>query len=119
MQEEELRKPSQEEHSALKKHSGTAAVRTGVAGRRNSHFDGRRVENVTDTRTPAGEANRGGRTAAPCPLGAVQTSLEEPAPASSKRGVLAIGFRWHCFQRWLYVVNTLILTSSTRKNLRL
>ena len=50
---------------------------TGVAGRRNSRFGGRRDENVTDTRTPAGEADRGERTAAPCPLSAVQANIAE------------------------------------------
>ena len=50
---------------------------TGVAGRRNSRFDERRDENVTDTRTPAGEADRGESTVAPCPLSAVQATLAD------------------------------------------
>ena len=50
---------------------------TGVAGRRNSRFDERRDENVPDTRTPAGEADRGESTVAPCPLSAVQATLAD------------------------------------------
>jgi hypothetical protein len=50
---------------------------TGVAGRRNGRFGGRCDENVTDTRTPAGEAGRGERTVAPCPLAAVQATFAD------------------------------------------
>jgi len=40
-------------------------------------FDGRRDENVTDTRTLSGEAARGERTVAPCPMAAVQACIEK------------------------------------------
>lgn len=50
---------------------------TGVAGRRNSRFGVRRDENMPDTRTLSGEADRGESTVAPCPLTAVQATLAE------------------------------------------
>ena len=40
-------------------------------------FDGRRDENVSDTRTLSGEAARGERTVAPCSLAAVQACIEK------------------------------------------
>lgn len=78
MQKEQLSKPSHEEHLFLLKGlPGRRRFCTGVAGRRNSDFDGRRYENVTDTRTPSGEADRGERTVAPCPLPVVQATIAD------------------------------------------
>ncbi len=56
---------------------GRRRLCTGVAGRRNSGFDERRDENMTDTRTPAGEAVRGENTVAPRPLPAVQANIAD------------------------------------------
>jgi hypothetical protein len=67
-----------------------AGFRPGVAGRRTSVFDGRRVENVDDARPSAGKADKGDETVAPCPLAAVQTALRGPTVALSERGVLAV-----------------------------
>jgi len=78
MQKEQLGKPSHEEHLFLMKGlPGWRRFCTGVAGRRNSGLDVRRDENVTDTRTPAGEAVRGVSTVAPCPLPAVQEYIAD------------------------------------------
>jgi hypothetical protein len=76
MQKEQLGKPSHERHLYLMKGlPGRRRFCTGVAGRRNSGIDERRDENVTDTRTPAGEAVRGESTVAPCPLPAVRANI--------------------------------------------
>jgi hypothetical protein len=43
----------------LENRSGTAAVRTGAAGRTHSGIDGRREENLADVRAPADKADKG------------------------------------------------------------
>ena len=75
MPKKQLRKPPLGETVASQSRSGAAAVRTGAAGRQHSRFDGRRDENVDDTRPCAGEDVRGESTVAPCPLAAVQATL--------------------------------------------
>lgn len=54
-----------EHFSLMKGLPGRRRFCTGVAGRRNSRFDGRRDEYMTDTRTLSGEVARGESTVAP------------------------------------------------------
>lgn len=67
----------QEETLALVERSvWTAAVLHRLkAGRKQSDLEGRLDESEADTQTPLGEAMRGERTVAPCPLIAVQAVI--------------------------------------------
>lgn len=78
----------------LDKRFGTAAVRTGEAGRQHSRFVGRRDENVNDARPKRARLDAGTVPIAHYPQAAVRDGIGSPTLPRQQRGALDVGPRW-------------------------
>lgn len=102
----------------LENRFGTAAVRTGAAGRTNSGIDERREENLADVRTPADKADKGDGQLPPAlwlPCSHPRRELNECTPAAWCAGYRALVALYSAGSRYTLKERRLLMTDQKKK----